>query len=213
LSSAKSASDRLDADRVRQALGGSTLIGREIVVLEQVASTNDTVFELAREGSTEGLVVFAEYQTAGRGQRGNRWQSPRFKGLCCSILLQPGIPLQDSVRLTRWVAQTIASTVAAALEMDSRVKQPNDVYVNDRKIAGVLVEMRAQPGAPHWAIAGIGLNVNETKPDFPPELCDKATSLAMLTGHQQDRSAIAIALLRNLDRSYGHVRAGCSGPR
>ena len=201
-------SDRLNADRIRDALG-STLIGREIVVLEQAASTNDTVLELAREGATEGLVVFAEHQTAGRGQRGNTWQSPPFKGLCFSILLQPEIPLQDAVRLTTWAAHAVASTVATAFDLESRVKPPNDVYVNGRKIAGVLVEMRAQPGAPHWAIAGIGLNVNEAEPDFPPELGDKATSLAILTGRQQDRGSIAVALLRNLDRSYGQVRGDC----
>src|SRR5881275_1951477 len=110
LSSAKSASDRLNPDRVKGDMG-AVLIGRDIVVVDQTPSTNDAAYQLAVKGAREGLVVFAEYQSAGRGQRGNKWQSPPFKGLCLSILLQPEIPLQDSVRLTSWVAHTIASTV------------------------------------------------------------------------------------------------------
>jgi len=205
LSSAKSASDRLNADRLQRDVG-TVVIGREIVVVDQTPSTNDMVYQLASEGATEGLVVFAEYQTAGRGQRGNKWQSPPGKGLCFSILLQPSIRLRDSARLTSWVAESVASTVAGTCELKPRVKPPNDVYIDERKIAGVLVEMRARPGAAHCAVVGIGLNINETEDDFPGELSTKAASLAMLTGRHQDRAAIAVALLRNLDASYARIQ-------
>jgi BirA family biotin operon repressor/biotin-[acetyl-CoA-carboxylase] ligase len=189
---------------------GAVLIGRDIVVVDQTPSTNDAAYQLAVKGAREGLVVFAEYQSAGRGQRGNKWQSPPGKGLCFSILLQPSIPVQDSARLTTWVAECVASTVAVVCQLQAKVKPPNDVYIKERKIAGVLVEMRAQPGTAHCAIVGIGLNVNETEKDFPEELSNKAASLAMLTGCHQDRNAIAVALLRNLDASYGQIRDGCS---
>src|SRR5437868_12874272 len=110
----------------------------------------------------EGLVVFAEHQTAGRGQRGNRWESARFKGLWFSVLLRPEIEIRDSGWLTTWAAQTVASTVGSRYSVAAEVKVPNDVYVSGGKLAGVLVEMRAQPRDSHIAILGIGINVNHT---------------------------------------------------
>src|ERR1043166_6355538 len=98
--------DRLVADELQADLD-TTLIGREIVVLEQAGSTNDTILQLAHTNSKEGLVVFAEYQTAGRGQRGNRWESTAGKGLWFSILLRPEIQLSDSGRLTTWAIEAI----------------------------------------------------------------------------------------------------------
>ena len=84
--------DRLVADEMRAALG-SVLIGREIIVLDQTGSTNDAIVQITTPNSSEGLVLFAEHQTAGRGQRGNRWESAATKGLWFSILLRPGIEL------------------------------------------------------------------------------------------------------------------------
>ena len=199
------ARDRLQGDRLRAGLGSIT-IGCEIVVLEETGSTNDVVREMAEKGSAEGLVVLAEHQTAGRGQRGKRWESPPHKGLWLSILLRPAIPVGESARLTSWAARTVASTIEKSCNLKLTIKLPNDIYLARRKIAGVLVEMRAQPQVDHLAILGIGLNVNQAPEDFPQELRDQATSLAIATGRSQDRNEIAIALLRNLDRTYGQFR-------
>ena len=147
------------------------------MVVEQTASTNDVVLQMAGGDWPEGLVVFAEHQTAGRGQRGNKWESSAHKGLWFSVLLRPGIEVADSPRLIRWAAQTVAATVQNECFLEATVKPPNDIYVEGQKLAGVLVEMRAQPRAPHVAILGIGVNVNqiagrfsrrvETTRDFP----------------------------------------------
>jgi BirA family biotin operon repressor/biotin-[acetyl-CoA-carboxylase] ligase len=196
--------DRLQPDRLRAALGGIT-IGSEIVVLEKTASTNDVIMEMAKDGRPEGLVVFAEHQTAGRGQRGNEWESAAYLGLWLSILLRPEIAVEDSARLTTWAARIVATTLATAFSLAAEVEPPNDIYILGRKVAGVLVEMRAQPRAPHIAILGIGINVNQTMSDFSGELRDRATSLALATGSIQDRTELAIALLKNLDRSYGSL--------
>src|SRR5437868_4003663 len=153
--------DRLRLDRIRAGLR-TVLIGREIIILEQTTSTNDVVADKAQAGAGDGLVVFAEHQTAGRGQRGKSWESSPGHGLWLSILLRPEIAVKDSPSLTRWAAETVCRTIAAVCALPAVVKQPNDVYVFGRKIAGVLVEMRAQPRAPHLAILGIGLNVNQT---------------------------------------------------
>ena len=192
--------DCLAADELQAKLGRS-IIGREIIVLEQTGSTNDAVLEMARD-SKEGLVLFAEEQTAGRGQRGNRWESPARKGLWFSILLRPKIDINQSAQITAWAAETVSDSIQKEFLLETSVKLPNDIQINGRKVAGVLVEMRAQEKRPHLAIAGIGINVNQSLQDFPEKLRDRAISLAMALDRQVDRQTFAIAVLRNLDRSY-----------
>ncbi len=213
--------DRLIADQLQASLP-SAAIGRQIVVLEQTASTNDAILQIAslqgaaissltavasaKEGPPshvdEGLVLFAEHQTAGRGQHGNRWESAAGKGLWFSVLLRPEIPLSDSGRLTIWAIEGISDVIRIEFGLESTIKLPNDIQLNGQKVAGVLVEMRAQNNAPHLAVLGIGINVNQSCDDFPAELQDRAISLAMALGRQVDRRKFAVALLRHLDRTY-----------
>jgi BirA family transcriptional regulator, biotin operon repressor / biotin---[acetyl-CoA-carboxylase] ligase len=193
--------DRLLADELQPHLGNA-VIGREIIVLEQTGSTNDAILQVADANSKEGLVVFAEHQTAGRGQRGNRWESATGKGLWFSILLRPGIDLASSPRLTAWAAEAVSSAIKDEFSLTPMIKLPNDVQIDGRKVAGVLVEMRAREKATHLAIAGIGVNVNQSREDFPKELQRRAISLAMALGRQVDRQKFAVTLLRNLDRTY-----------
>ena len=178
---------RLDAEAIRGALGNCT-IGREIIVLEETTSTNDSIFQRATSTTPEGLVVLAERQTAGRGQRSNRWESAARKGLWFSILLRPKIDIADSPRLTAWAAEMVAQTIRDEFSMSPTVKPPNDVLIDGRKVAGVMVEMRAQSNAPHLGIAGIGINVNQALNDFPAELQESAISLAMALNRQIDRA-------------------------
>ena len=180
----------------------SGVIGREVIVLEQTASTNDAILQITNANSKEGLVVFAEHQTAGRGQRGNRWESAAGKGLWFSILLRPMIDLANSPQLTAWAAEAVSGAIQNEFSLAATIRPPNDVQIDGRKVAGVLVEMRAQEKAAHLAIAGIGVNVNQSLEDFPKELQSRAISLAMALGKQVDRQSFAIALLRKLDRIY-----------
>jgi BirA family biotin operon repressor/biotin-[acetyl-CoA-carboxylase] ligase len=193
--------DGLVAEELQADLDGD-IIGREIIVIEQTGSTNDAILQIANANSDEGLVVFAEHQTAGRGQRGNRWESPARKGLWFSILLRPKIDLANSPRLTAWAAEAISGAIQNEFSLTPAIKLPNDVQIDGRKVAGVLIEMRAQEKAAHFAIAGIGVNVNQSLEDFPENLQDRAISLAMALGRQVDRQKFAIALLRELDRGY-----------
>ena len=180
----------------------SGVIGREIIVLDQAGSTNDAILQIANANSKEGLVVFAEHQTAGRGQRGNRWESAAGKGLWFSILLRPRIDLASSPQLTAWAAEAVSNAIQNEFSLTATIKPPNDVQIDGAKVAGVLVEMRAQQNAPHLAIAGIGVNVNQSREDFPKELQSRAISLAMALGKQINRQSFAVALLRKLDRTY-----------
>lgn len=193
--------DLLIAEELKADLG-TAIIGTQITVLEQTGSTNDAILEAANANSQEGLVVFAEHQTAGRGQRGNRWESAAGKGLWFSILLRPDIDLPSSPELTAWAAKAICGAIQKEFCLTPTIKPPNDVQIDGRKVAGVLVEMRAQEKSSHLAIAGIGVNVNQSPEDFPEELQSRPISLAMALGTQVDRQKFAIALLRTLDRTY-----------
>jgi len=201
--------DRLIANQLQAALP-SAFIGRRIVVLEQTTSTNDAILQIASsQGAAvssplshgdEGLVLFAEHQTAGRGQRGNRWESAAGEGLWFSVFLRPQIQINESYRLTVWAIEALSDIIRAEFALDSTIKMPNDVQLRGRKVAGVLVEMRAQQKAPHIAVVGIGVNANQS--DFPNELQEKATSLAITLGRRVNRQEFAVALLRQLDRTY-----------
>ena len=210
--------DRLIASQLQAALT-SAFIGRRIVVVEQTTSTNDAILQIASpKGAAvsgppahgdEGLVLFAEHQTAGRGQRGNRWESAAGEGLWFSILLRPQIQINESYRLTVWAIEALSDVIRAEFALDSTIKMPNDIQLRGRKVAGVLVEMRAQQKAPHVAVVGIGVNANQS--DFPNELQDKATSIAMTLGRRVNRQEFAVALLRQLDTTYRQrfVKEGC----
>jgi BirA family biotin operon repressor/biotin-[acetyl-CoA-carboxylase] ligase len=198
--------DRLIPDQLKSQLPRTAIIGREIIAFEQTGSTNDAILHVALRHQPhavpEGFVLFAEHQTAGRGQRGNCWESANGKGLWFSILLRPEIQLGDSGRLTIWAIEAIANAIQTEFALDPIIKLPNDIQIHGRKVAGVLVEMRAQDRSPHLAVVGIGINVNQSPGDFPGKLQDRAISLAMALGRQIDRQNFAGALLRTLDVTY-----------
>jgi BirA family transcriptional regulator, biotin operon repressor / biotin---[acetyl-CoA-carboxylase] ligase len=202
--------EKLIADQLKSELSDG-VIGRDIIVLQQTGSTNDAILQvISPRGAavsspasiTEGLVVFAEHQTAGRGQRGNRWESTAGKGLWFSILLRPEIHLSDSGRLTSWAIEAVDDVIRTEWSLEPVIKSPNDVQLYGRKVAGVLVEMRAQDKAAHVAVVGIGINMNQSPEDFPVKLRKGAISIAMAVGRQIDRQKFARALLRNLDLTY-----------
>src|SRR5881227_710862 len=212
--------DQLIADQLKSELP-NVVIGREIIVLQQTSSTNDAILQVispqeaavsSPASVTEGLVVFAEHQTAGRGQRGNRWESAAEKGLWFSILLRPEIHLSNSGRLTIWAIEAIADVIRTEWNLEPAIKLPNDVQLFGRKVGGVLVEMRAQDKAAHIAVVSIGINVNQAREDFPVKLQDEAISMAMAVGRQVDRQNFAVALLRNLDLTY-REKFACSRGR
>lgn len=192
--------DRLIAAKLRDALG-QTLIGRRILVLESTRSTNDFLRQMLNPELPEGLVVFAEEQTAGRGRHGRRWASASHQGLWFSLLLRPRLSLLESARLTNWAAQAIATAIRDETGLRSTIKPPNDVYLGPRKVAGVLVETVARRGPEYDAIVGLGINLNQALEDFPGELRARAGSLAMVLGRLVDRTSFAIAILRELERT------------
>src|SRR4029078_9397521 len=176
--SATDRSDGLVADEVRASLG-ECVIGNKIVVVDATGSTNDLVWEAEARGAPEGFVVFAERQNAGRGRYGRRWESEPHQGLWFSVLLRPIVAMNESPQLTSLLAGVAAATIRAETGCIVSIKMPNDIYLAGRKIAGVLVGGRNANGGRYVAVAGMGLNVNQTLEDFPEELQATAGSLRM----------------------------------
>ena len=147
-----------------------------LLVRKSVESTNDEIRDFAQAGAPEGLILLAETQTAGRGRRGAAWFSPAGESLAFSILVRPDEPKSLWPRL----ALATGLAVAEALEacgLEAGIKWPNDVWLGQRKVAGILVE-----AGPDFAVVGIGVNVNST--GFPPEVAELATSMRMETSQE-----------------------------
>lgn len=194
-------SDRLVAAELRATLGEGQM-GNQLVVVDETGSTNDLAWEAEARGAPEGFVVFAERQTAGRGRYGRHWESAPHQGLWFSVLLRPPVTLNESPRLTSLLAGVAAATIIGETGCAVSIKMPNDIYVAGRKIAGVLVEGRTASDGSYVAVAGLGVNVNQTLEDFPVELRATAGSLRMATGRQIRRGPLATALLRKLETDY-----------
>jgi BirA family transcriptional regulator, biotin operon repressor / biotin---[acetyl-CoA-carboxylase] ligase len=136
-------------------------------------STNERAKELALADAPGGLVVTADEQTAGRGRRGNEWFAPAGSCLLYSALLRP-FAADDGSLLPLAVPVAVCEAAESVAPVRCQVKWPNDVWVDERKVAGVLVEARPEEG---WAVMGVGLNVAIPREEFPPELRETADSL------------------------------------
>lgn len=177
-----------------------TPFARRIVHYFKAGSTNTIAMQLGEQGEPHGTVVVAEEQTAGRGRAGRSWTSEKSAGITCSILLRPPIPPAQAPLLT--LVAGLAARDAAAEELDvvPDIRWPNDVLIRGKKFCGILTEMHAEPDRVHFAVLGMGMNVNQTR--MPPALAEIATSLRIETGKAHSRIEVLIRLLRHLDRYY-----------
>ena len=178
------------------------VIGRRILVLREVDSTNLRARQLAEDAAAEGTVVVSDRQSAGRGRRGRRWESPSGVNLYCSVLLRPTLPVQQAPQLTFLSAVAVATTLQRVCGLEAHVKWPNDVLVGRAKIAGLLNEMNAETEQIHFVILGLGINLNMTAAQFPDGLSYPVTSALLETGQRIDRSVFLEHLLGELDRLY-----------
>ena len=204
----------LDASALRAALPAGTVVGREVVVFGETDSTNDLAAQAGRDGVAEGIVFFAESQRAGRGRLGRRWVSPPGRNLLFSVLLRPAtVPAERWPELTFCAALAVAETAERFTGQAARVKWPNDVLVSGRKVAGVLLEAH-HAQAPGFVVVGIGLNVLQGTEDFPPELRERAGSLAMFGSVDGlYRREVAAFLLARLNEHYAHWPGGFASIR
>lgn len=191
-----SASDALDCDKVKSHLR-TRRVGRKVLVYSGTASTNDIVGEYAKNKNNDGLVVLAEEQTSGRGRGGNKWVAGRGDSVLCSILL---IECKLSAELLPLaIAAAVAEAIGRCVKAEAKIKWPNDIILNNKKVAGILVESK-KLGKHTAYIIGIGINCHQSKQDFPAELRRIATSIDIEAGVFTDR----ISLIRRLLTSIEH---------
>ena len=177
-------------------------IGRRVISFRETDSTNEVAFRLAEEEAEEGTVVVAEAQRRGKGRLGRRWESPAGVNLYCSIILRPPVLPVRAPQLTFLSAVAVARAVAATTSLTPFIKWPNDVLVNDRKVAGLLNEMSAETEKVNFIILGIGVNLNMRREQFPADLRHPATSLFLEQGREVSRLAFVRALLEAIDALY-----------
>jgi len=161
-------------------------LGRPRLHLRETGSTNDRARELAAAGAPHGMLVTAGAQTAGRGRQGRAWAAPPGRALLMSLVLREAHPL---------LPLAAAVGVAEAVGDEARIKWPNDVQLDGRKVAGILAEGRPQEG---WAVLGIGVNIAIRIEDLPPELHDTAGTLGR---EPSDVEPFLTELLRSLERT------------
>lgn len=175
----------------------------EIYFFESIDSTNTQALELGEAGSAEGTIIIADEQKRGRGQFQRPWFSPPGTGLWISLLLRPKITPEIIPGLSRFAVLALYDAILkiGLVIPNLKIKEPNDLLVETKKIAGVLTETRL--GASSFVAIGIGLNVLQEETDFPIELREKVTSLRFATRNKNiDRQQIALALLQTLHNRY-----------
>jgi BirA family biotin operon repressor/biotin-[acetyl-CoA-carboxylase] ligase len=170
----------------------------EPLLLAETASTNDVARDLAARGTPAGFVVAASRQTRGRGRLGRTWESPRDAGLYVSILLRPELAARDAGQLTILSSVAMADAVEALSGVRPQIKWPNDLVIDRRKLAGLLIETEPTGQRLAFAVIGIGINVNHGTEDFSPEIRSVATSLRLATGREYRRADLLVALLHAL---------------
>lgn len=188
----------LDAAALRSALTGAGQMWTDVIVTDNTGSTNADVADAARAGAPEGTVHTTESQSAGRGRLDRAWSSPPGSGAIVSVLLRP-----DRVDAGRWVwlPLLVGLAVDATVHefgVSSALKWPNDVLVDGRKIAGILLERVETPQGPA-AVIGVGLNVSLRRDELPVET---ATSLLLEGATETDRTIVLRSFLRNLEALY-----------
>lgn len=184
------------------------VIGRDIRVVDQAESTNDLADEMARDGLPEGTVIFADTQTHGRGRMGRSWSSVPGKGLWFSVILRPALSPTETTRLTAAAAIALVRAIRVETGLAADIKWPNDILLNNRKTAGILIELHADLDRVQHVILGIGINVHHNTSDFPSALRQIATSLKLAGARQPSRPALAARVLNELDCDYNRILRG-----
>lgn len=167
----------------------------QTIKVENTASTNSALAAMG-DSATNGTVITTHTQSAGRGQRGNSWESEPGKNITLSILWRPeNVSAPEQFVLSEAVALAVADVVDTVSPIPAKVKWPNDIYVRDSKICGILIENSLDGKRIARCVSGVGLNVNQTEflSDAP-----NPVSLAMITGNIHDRDAIEEKLIRQL---------------
>ncbi len=202
--------DALTEKEIRGFLGETALVGRELICLESVDSTNTYLKKRALSGMPDGTVVTADFQTGGRGRMDRAFQNPSGKLVALSVLLRPEVPLDRLTCVTAQTAVALCGAVEEVCGIRPQIKWTNDLVIGRKKLCGILTEMalEGESGRLQYLVIGAGVNVHQMPEDFGPELGEIAVSLDMVLDRPVSRPALAAAEIRALDRLYADICRG-----
>jgi len=182
-------------------------IGKQIVIHEETGSTNRDAMAEAEAGAPEGLVIFANKQTSGKGRLGRTWHTMP-ESLAASVLLRPDLPPEQVPQLSLLTAVALHDALSR-YNPDIRIKWPNDLLYHGAKVAGILTEMRAEPGRVHAVVLGFGINLAAPADGWPDDINKPATDMASISVTAISKTALAAAILNALDCWYGiYIKEG-----
>ncbi len=184
-------------------------LGYPVYFYKATDTTNGRLRDIAAGGAPEGAIAVAEQMTAGRGRRGRHWEAPAGSGIWMSILLRPNIFPSEASVLTLLAGLAVCQGIEEETGLTPKIKWPNDILLNGKKLVGILTEMECEMQQTHFVIVGIGINVNTT--EFPEGLGDVATSLYMESGRTFSRKNILQRVLVNFEKLYEELlNSNCS---
>ena len=176
------------------------IIGKNLIVLDSVDSTNDYLKKLGNEGCENGTVVIAREQTKGKGRLGRTWQTKKDDGIAFSVLLRPNVAPSEVSAITPLAGLAVCKAIREYTKLDCVIKWPNDIIIGRKKLVGILTEMSAEFDAVEYVITGIGINVDHTS--FPEEIAFKATSLLLETGRHIDKNEFLACVVEHLENEF-----------
>lgn len=174
--------------------------GKRVYYREETESTNDDAKFLAEEGMEHGSLVIAETQTAGKGRRGRSWCSPKGSSIYMSMLLRPDLPVDRASMLTLVMAVSVADALSQLYDLEVKIKWPNDILINKKKVCGILTELYDHPDHTYSVVVGTGINVNQK--GFPEEIAEIATSVLIEKGDSCNRADIVLAVMEYFEYYY-----------
>ncbi|WP_017472181.1 biotin--[acetyl-CoA-carboxylase] ligase [Amphibacillus jilinensis] len=177
-------------------------LGKTLEHYEEIDSTQRLANQKAQVGAQEGLVIVSDRQTKGKGRLDRNWDSDNAKGIWLSFILRPKLLPSEAPQLTLLTAICLADTIKSLTNVEPSIKWPNDLLINEKKIAGILTEMQAEQDQIHYLVIGIGLNVNQNQSDFPSGLGNIATSLATVANQEFHKQEIIRDLLMRFETYY-----------
>jgi len=188
-------------DELKNNLSGK-LIGHKVYYFPEIGSTNDEAFRLGESGAPDGTVVIADSQTKGRGRMQRVWHSPPGSNIYTSIILRPDFEPERAPQISIAAGVAVAGILNAYSPGKVQLKWPNDVLIGGKKVCGILSQLKTKAGSIDFVVLGIGININVSIDQFPPDVKNIATSLAIETGREISRLDLIISLYENMAKCY-----------
>lgn len=172
-----------------------------IFCFDEIDSTNLEARRKILKGHGNGTVIVSEMQSAGKGRLGRHWESPKGTGIWFSVILEPGVSLQETSQYSFVMAVAVAEAIRKVTGLPAELKWPNDILIDGKKVCGILLELVAELTQVQQLIVGIGVNANQEMTDFPEDVRKKATSLAVVSGETVKRTELLGTILEKIQEN------------